>query len=474
MIPYNFMGLFLRFCLFSFLHIFLLQNGMGDAWHPFRIGKYTFSSKTKELTRSIQVYPKFLPDLENLEGFYGMIGPDVSIKNVHSLFDLFIGDGIIQGVFFNKGNLTFVKRYVHTEKLRYEENYGKLPEHILHKVLFLTMSTMGWMPNTMGVANTAMLSIKNKTFALYERDSPYQICIDLENQEVSTLGKTPIAPLQSFSAHSKYSRANGIHTLDYHVLQKKANYYQLYDDFTICDRIAIPTKYLPIVHDFYVWNQSCVLADCPILIEPWNVLQNRLPVVFDKTKPTLFYVVNTTDHSIETYTCDQSFYLFHFAEVFENKDTIEIYACLYDHLDFSHLDIEGRYRKLVLEKATKTVQLYKTKALERYNLDFPIRFEDKTIFRNIENKRINGFVICKQLDIVITIFFDDLSLCGEPAVVPIQETPYLLAFANNMNETESFLIMIHLRTFAVSTIPMGNFSVQLGFHSIYEPKHIPF
>ena len=64
--------------------------------------------------------------LNKINGVYAIIGPDIHIKNVSTLFDLFIGDGVIQSVFFDHGNLTYVKHYVRTEKLLYEEEYGKL------------------------------------------------------------------------------------------------------------------------------------------------------------------------------------------------------------------------------------------------------------------------------------------------------------------------------------------------------------
>jgi carotenoid cleavage dioxygenase-like enzyme len=46
-------------------------------------------------------------------------------NNLDNLYDLFTGDGVIQGVFFEKGELTFVKHFVRTEKLEYEEKNGK-------------------------------------------------------------------------------------------------------------------------------------------------------------------------------------------------------------------------------------------------------------------------------------------------------------------------------------------------------------
>ena len=42
-------------------------------------------------------------DIHNINGFYGMVGPNINITNIDdfTLYDVFTGDGIIHGVFFN-------------------------------------------------------------------------------------------------------------------------------------------------------------------------------------------------------------------------------------------------------------------------------------------------------------------------------------------------------------------------------------
>ena len=93
-----------------------------------------FSIKDKEVNKKIDY--KFPPEkqavINKINGLYALIGPDINMKEVSTLFDLFIGDGIIQSVFFNKGELTYVKHYVRTEKLVYEEENGKIPKNALY------------------------------------------------------------------------------------------------------------------------------------------------------------------------------------------------------------------------------------------------------------------------------------------------------------------------------------------------------
>ena len=405
--------------------------------------------------------------LKKINGFYGLIGPNVDAKKVTTLADLFMGDGHIQGVFFDQGNLTFVNNFIHTDKIAYEERNGKVPEGVILKLLFLLFNNLRMLPNLMDVANTALINIDQKIYALYERDKPYLLNIDFENKAIVTVKKLSLPHLQSFSAHSKYSKKSGVETIDYHVLTKTVHYHRLTENFKPLNSVQIKTQYLPIVHDFYVNDNICVLVDSPIVIDIMKLLNGGLPVRFDRSKPSFIHVINKETGAVQTYKCPSAFYLFHFSKVIENKDSIEIYAPLYDDLDFSQLNIQGKYRKIVLEKASKLVRIEKNRALEELDLDFPVAFEDKIVLRSIENKIIKGFVICKDMKQIRSITLRNRFICGEPVVINAEGTPYLICFANSMTRTESFLIVIELNTYQIREFSLGNRSLNLGFHSIF-------
>jgi len=63
--------------------------------------------------------------ISKINGFYGIIGPDIDITTTSTLYDLFLGNGNIQGVFFKNGELTFIKYFIRTEKLLFEVAYNK-------------------------------------------------------------------------------------------------------------------------------------------------------------------------------------------------------------------------------------------------------------------------------------------------------------------------------------------------------------
>jgi len=406
--------------------------------------------------------------LNKLNGVYAIIGPDIHIKNVSTLFDLFIGDGIIQSIFFDHGNLTYVKHYVRTEKLLYEEEYGKLSKKVLPLLIFTLLNKLKLLPNIMGLANTAILNIKNDFYALYERDMPYSLKFDFEKKQIHTIKKINIPSMNYFSAHSKYDKT--INTIEYNMMSNSIHYNELNNDFELIKEKTIKMKYLPLIHDFISTENKIVLVDSPLVIDFPNLFKKSLPIVLDKNKPTILHVLDKNTLVVETYTIPTGFYIFHFANYKENDFKIEIYATMYDSLDFSELNISGKYRKISINKETKTIVIAKNLQLEKLDLEFPVSYEDNVVFRSMENKRINGFVVCKDLEIIKKLNFGNKFISGEPAITYIDNVPYLLAFAfNDDNNRESYLIIVNMHSYDIIEIPIDE-SLNIGFHSIFIEK----
>lgn len=49
-------------------------------------------------------------------------------------------------------------------------------------VLYMALSKMNMLPNVMGLANTALMNIEYKLYALFEQDLPYELNLDFEKQ----------------------------------------------------------------------------------------------------------------------------------------------------------------------------------------------------------------------------------------------------------------------------------------------------
>ena len=447
--------LLLSFSIFKHADTFFLNIQFGK---PFSIAK-------KEINKKIAYnLPKHDIDIiQKINGFYGMIGPDVNTSTITTLYDLFTGDGNIQGIFFDNGELTYIKNFIRTEKLLYEEINGRIPNHWMITFLFMVLEKTGLLPNMLGMANTALVNIENNIYALFERDLPYLLDIDYNKKIINTVKKVNIKGLSHFSGHSKYIN-NKIETIDYHILSKSIDYFQLNKSFDVLNKKAIYMDNLPITHDFVMVNENIVLTDSPFSFHIDDITNIRVPVKFDNKKPTNIHVINKTDFSINKFISNDSFYIFHYADLIDSDEYIDIYAPIYEEVNFSKLNLNGKYRKISINKVTKEVKIIKNELLENFNLDFPIKYKNKIILRNIYNNTINGFVVCENLYIKHILFLKDKFICGEPAITEIENIPYLISFA--YNSENSYLVIIDIENYKIIEIPL-NVNVNIGFHSIF-------
>jgi carotenoid cleavage dioxygenase-like enzyme len=433
------------------------------------INKIIFKDVREHINLELPLREKNI--IKKINGFYGLIGPNIDMdSNIDSLFELFTGDGIIQGMFFNKGNLTFVKHLIKTEKVLFEEKVGRIPNNFILTMFLIFLNKIKLFPNIMGMANTAILNIKNKNYALFERDYPYLINVDLEKKEVSTVKKVHIGAFQHFSGHSKTTSNGNIETIDYKIQNNLVNYYLLNNEFNVKYSVKIKFNYVPIIHDFCSNDDLLVVTDAPLVYKIQNIFTKKVPITLDCTKETFIHVYDKRKKSLKKYTYEKGFYILHYAYIKDKKETIEIYASHYNEFDFTNVNIKGNYRMIEINKVTKKVYLHTNAELEKYNLDFPILFEDKIISRNYENRRINGFVITKDLQFYKELFYENKHICGEPSVMYIEKTPYLIFFNIEFSEEtknyNNFLSLVNLKNYGVIDIKLGS-NLNLGFHSIF-------
>lgn len=451
------------------LTIFYIGNGF---ILNFKFGK---PFKTTDLRINIDISDKIRTKINNVNGFYGLIGPDVNMFNATSLFQLFMGDGAIQGVFFNNGNLTYVKHHIQTEKLEYEKRNGRIPKDPFTYALFIILSKLRLVPNHLGLANTAMMNVNNTTYALYERDLPYELQIDYHKKKIRTLNRKYIPNVQSFSGHTKYN--NGfIETIDYDVSRQCVDYYIFHTNLTEKYKKTIRTNYMPIVHDFITNDRYVILTDAPIIMDLTQVIKTSLPVKFDKNKPCYFHVLNKTSDTIESYIYDKGVYMFHHSHTQEDDTNIYLYTCVYDNFSYLSLNIKGSYRCFVLNKKTKIVSIITNENTEKYNLDFPTMYKNMTILRNLVHdgdiSRINGFVMCEGLSIVKTYLYEDVNFCGgDPNIIDIKGSPYICSFGYSSDRKKHYLCLIPLYGEEPIFIDMP-VKTNIGFHSIFMHSNI--
>jgi carotenoid cleavage dioxygenase-like enzyme len=363
-------------------------------------------------------------------------------------------------VFIEPNNITFVKHIIRTNKWVYESEHGTFLKHPFFIPFYIFAHKIGIIPNVLDLANTAFLSVKNKTYTLFERDFPYEIKI--ENNEITTLHKVDIPHIESFSGHSKYD-GSYIHTIDYDVVTKKIKYIRFDENFREDSHNEIQMKYIPLVHDFSLLQNGILFMDAPFRLD----FSKHLPVVLDTILPGYFHVLKykgDINHTI--YSCKHPFYIFHYANVIEHVNgTIEIYAPCYDTIDFAGLDIQGKYRKIVITPDSNEVIVYKNDELERMNLDFPTVFNEYVILREITNRTISGFVLCKDHEFIKRVQLPvNRFFCGEPGIVEQHGCPVLVGLSYDESYS-GYICVLNIFTNEYIEYPL-NTTVSIGFHSL--------
>jgi hypothetical protein len=311
--------------------------------------------------------------------FFGMIGPNV--KTATSLYSLFTSNGILQGVFLNDS--TPVSHLIQTDRVRHHQRFGNF-----------------YFPGFphQGAANTAVLSVYDKDYVLFERDSPYEISIDYPSVKTIRKVKTPF----TISGHSTFSPPF-IHSMTYSILHRSVSFLTLTPTFAPHRIHTVHTTYLPLVHDYLRHRDTYVFTESPIS------LSFRHLAYLQPHKPTYIHVLP------HKYTSPTSFFIFHYAGFSENETAYTLYAPAYDTLSFNSINIVGKYRRFILDKCTRTITIETNPVLESYNLDFPIPWGTCTLLRNLCHDHINGFVLCDGLSIVRT-YWVNVSVLGEPYI----------------------------------------------------------
>lgn len=432
--------------------------------------------------------PKHIQE-PNKKQFFGIIGPNILPEKVKTLFELFTGDGIIQGVFVNGENITFVKHLIDTEKRQHEENTknSSSSETLGMKLLKYFGYLIGINKhNNLGVANTAILPIsalidENTTaaYALFERDNPYLLHFYHNTSTIKTIGK--IRTPYPLSGHSKKSTdcygTPVIESVHYHIFSKKVMYYTMDENLNnILSKAFIKTKYIPIIHDFLSTSDSIVIVDSPLVFDFPKLFNGKMPLRFDTNLPTYIHILHKNTGYVSTYKLYCPFYVFHFAKYVDSFQQLEIYAPLYDDIDFDSIKIKGRYRKIVIDKCHKTAYVCNNLETEKYNLDFPvIDIFGNVVLRNIEKRKINGFVkVDTNMAITQKWMFNDIFFCGEPISVRLNDKNGLIAFGNSDtsmsplsfdNATHGGIVLLNMEDGTVVKIPVND-SLTMGFHTI--------
>lgn len=451
----------MKLLLFLFYNFFIITNSFLNI---------NFGNKFKISVNEISVnIPYKIPLLKkniinNIEGFYGLIGPDhLSNNETNDLFELFNKNGIIQGIFFSKGTIHFIRKYVKTDKLIYEEQNGEIPMNYLNFFFFELLKNFNLLPNIFGLANTALLNYNNKLYALNERDLPYELSINFNNKTIDTIKRLKIPNMYNFLAHCKIKN-NFLETLDYSTFDSKIKFCKFDKNFKLINQVNINKIYTSMIHDFITLEKYLIFIDTPMIIDYKLIFNSTLPLSFNKDLVSKLFIIDKNNGNRTIINLENNTFLFHYANSYEDDNKIVIYACLYDDFDFKTPKLNcGKFRKIIINKNNFDIKIEKNLELEKYSLDFPIVFKNYTILTNSKNLENKNFIIVKNFKLYKIIDFNK-NINGEPSIIEIDNKPYIICFAYKKNINYLCIHGIEDNYHLSVKIPHN---VSLGFHSIF-------
>jgi carotenoid cleavage dioxygenase-like enzyme len=440
--------------------------------------------------------------------FFGQIGsnPQYIEDEDYHWFD---GDGMIHGVFFDRGKISYKNRWILTKRLQVERKWNKKMyiyfgelkglKGIIQIIKFSIMDLLGFIPQSRGTANTSLLKWKNRIFALHEGDMPYELYVDSNDHNITTGNRFHHPNIHSTTAHPiKDNIREKLYLYGYN------NYdflcgkfiFNVFDrDMKFLNQKNISLINNGMVHDVGFTGDEIIIPDMPLKYDINRIMKEELPMYFDKENGiTRFGVFNVSDSNSDPewfYFCE-NFFVFHFADARKKSDKFEIFACVMDNLfmedfvDVENLENEDhiirgniRLKKIILDKTTNTTTIITNQFLEKldvdffYNLDFPITstMDKDCIYCTIFDAGlgyIKGYVKIKTTEFQeripqLFLFPDNMYGNSEPQITVIDNTEYLLSFTNQNNQ--SFISLIDIENGKIENIEIPT-RIPPGFHSI--------
>lgn len=485
---------------------------------------YVFSNRICNQNRQFYLKDKFVPVVDEKtikvkhnnklfnkikKSFFAQIGSNPKHYGNED-YHWFDGDGMIHGIYFNDNVVSYQNKWIKTKRLEIESKwkkkmylyFGELKglSGIYQILKFSFMELLGFLPQAKGTANTALLNWKNRIFALHEGDMPYELYIDYENFNISTIGRFNHPNLYSATAHPVIDVKRNLLYLygynNYNFLDGNFIFNSFDEEMNLINQKNISLINNGMTHDVGFTGDHLIIPDMPLKYDVNRIINEELPLYFDKENgKTRFGLFNVeTQNDPLWFDFEDNFFIFHFSRALRKKNEYIIYACVMDNLfmeDFVELEninneehiIRGdlRLKEIHLNIKTNETYIVENKYLEnldvdfQYNLDFPVISNEKSryVYCAIFDSALGYIKGYTKIDIYsnfknvkpeVFLYENEMYGNSEAQIVTIDKTEYLLTFTNN--KKKSFISLINMSNKKIESIEIPT-RIPPGFHSIY-------
>jgi carotenoid cleavage dioxygenase-like enzyme len=259
----------------------------------------------------------------DLHGVYVRIGPNPRHAPL-GRYHWFDGDGMVHGVHFADGKVTYRNRWVRTEGFRREEAAGRA---LWRGIMERAVDNPVDMPEK-DTANTDLAFHRGQLLALWYRCGvPHALDpITLETLRIEDFGGTL---RRRVSAHARADEATGeLMIFDYGSEPPYMHYGIVGTDGRVqhCVPIDLPGPRLP--HEIAITEHHSILMDLPLFNDPEAARRGRHRIVFDRSLPARFGVIPRRGQPGEVRWFEaEPCYIYHSINAWEGDGTIVLDAC---------------------------------------------------------------------------------------------------------------------------------------------------
>lgn len=271
---------------------------------------------------------------KDLTGIYMRNGPNPAFSPIayHYPFD---GDGMIHAVYIKDGKAAYRNRYVKTKALLKERSAGKALYGSVLNPIPLSPEWQDPENEPVAIKNGAFIHVirhANRYLALLESSSAYEITKTLETRgKWKPVGaKNPI----EVCAHTRLDPKNGdLWFINYSAIPPYLTIYRINAKGEIAQKLDIKKSYPSMIHDFGLTENYVIIFDCPVVFNFEQVLSGGQILNWQPELGVRIGVMSRHSGKI-TWFESEAFFIFHFANAYEQNDKIVVDYIRHQKLNF--------------------------------------------------------------------------------------------------------------------------------------------
>lgn len=454
--------------------------------NPYLSGNYAPVKDELEV-RNLKIVGEIPKDLT---GIYMRNGPNPEFTPISYTYPL-DGDGMIHAVYLENGEAHYRNRFVETKGLIKERKAGKaLYGGILNPIPLEPEWTE---------AEDVPLAIKDnptihvirhagKYLALSEGSPAYEI-----SGQLKTVGKwNPLntTPL-SVCAHTRLDPVNGdLWFVNYDHTPPYLTLYCVNNKGVVIKKLDIEKNHCSMIHDFVLTKNYVIIFDCPLVLDI-NQMMSGGSVI--KWRPELggrIGLISRNGEKIQ-WLETEPFFVFHFANAYENDNDLIIDYVRYEHGYFLTGNVEEREISPLLYRTVINLHsgVVKHIPLDDRVVEFPRIREDcdtlshqfiYTPTRTADMAAWQGFNAIIKYDVKnqsSQIYeFGQHAQVGEPVFAPTkaqhsEDSGYLMLYVYDAISEKSEFVILDAKNF--SDLPLARIQmprrIPSGFHGSWMP-----